>query len=1069
MSDVNPVGDEVSQTQPWLGLSSFSEETRQFFYGREEEVSELARRVQRKLLTVLFGQSGLGKTSILRAGLAPRLREQGYCPVYVRIDYGRGAPSAQQQIKQAILRETAGIGSWTRSGVATDEESLWEFLHHRDDFLLDAEGKRLVPLLIVDQFEEIFTLAQSDEDGRQRAADFLEGLAGLVENRPSKDLEAKLEEDDTAVERFDFARNDYRILITLREDYLAHLETLKAAMPSITQNRLRLAPMTGTQALAAVTGPGGKLVSEEVAAAIVRFVAGGAELANAQVEPSLLSLICRELNDKRIAARREEITLDLLAGSHASILTDFYERTLLDQPQLVRNMIEDVLLTESGYRENVAEERIVRLLAEAGAVPDAQTVLALLVNRRLLRIENRLDIRRVELTHDVLCNVVGASRSMRHEREQRAAAEEALHAQRERERGARKSLVRARQVMVGCLVLTLAAVASAVFGYINMKRAQETRILADTSRDGAEKLVGYLLDDFYTQLQPIGRVDMIDGLARRTANYYQNLPDAMRSRETDANYARALLRLGEVIRSEGNLIDAGKVLDQSIALLEPVVAANKSNEANSLVLSEVLLQRGMVAFSTSERTLASKLIDRATLLATPFASAPNASLAARLTYALARTRVGFVKLRNFDMTGARIDFDAARALLANGAERSANIPAMIAYLDAGRWILETLGRGDVKDYEASDKLAQDIIDGTDEVLKQRPFDKDALRIKLGVYLIEGHFLQDQGLASRSLALWQEGARVASEQLRADPQNSTLTDSMALHVGLSMSAMALLGRPSDAIAESEKVWALYERTPPTAFQAFNLLYGALRIGEVYAELGDTKQVAAMEHRIDQYAQLRTKGLPQQAAQAITLLGQTWSLSLSERLDPTSISTERLADFIRRDEQLLAQSESQETNNYGHTVQRVLRRIQAHRAYAAGDYQLAETSSRLALDAELQRDFASPDLPVFRMELALALARMKKLPEASALIQEVLKVQRGQIANGADDQILRLELAQSLYVSALTQPGAGSKELAEAATLIAKLPAAIQNYRSVVLWRQRIADEIRLNTRAALAIK
>ena len=89
-------------------------------------------------------------------------------------------------------------------------------------------------------------------------------------------------------------------------------------MPSISQNRLRLAPMTGTQALAAVLQPGKRLVTEEVAAAIVRFVAGGAELANAEVEPSLSSLICRELNDTRIAQGRGEISLDLLAGSHAS-------------------------------------------------------------------------------------------------------------------------------------------------------------------------------------------------------------------------------------------------------------------------------------------------------------------------------------------------------------------------------------------------------------------------------------------------------------------------------------------------------------------------------------------------------------------------------------------------------------------------------------------------------------------------------------------------------------------------------------------------------------------------------
>ena len=59
----------VDENNPWLGLASFTEETRAFFYGRDEEIAELARRVQRKLLTLLFGQSGLGKTSILRAGL----------------------------------------------------------------------------------------------------------------------------------------------------------------------------------------------------------------------------------------------------------------------------------------------------------------------------------------------------------------------------------------------------------------------------------------------------------------------------------------------------------------------------------------------------------------------------------------------------------------------------------------------------------------------------------------------------------------------------------------------------------------------------------------------------------------------------------------------------------------------------------------------------------------------------------------------------------------------------------------------------------------------------------------
>jgi hypothetical protein len=82
----------VDNQHPWLGLASFTEESRGYFHGREEEVAELGRRVQRKLLTILFGQSGLGKTSILRAGIVPRLRPEGYCPVYLRVDYSPDSP-----------------------------------------------------------------------------------------------------------------------------------------------------------------------------------------------------------------------------------------------------------------------------------------------------------------------------------------------------------------------------------------------------------------------------------------------------------------------------------------------------------------------------------------------------------------------------------------------------------------------------------------------------------------------------------------------------------------------------------------------------------------------------------------------------------------------------------------------------------------------------------------------------------------------------------------------------------------------------------------------------------------
>ena len=82
------------------------------------------------------------------------------------------------------------------------------------------------------------------------------------------------------------------------------------------------------------------------------------------------------------------------------------------------------------------------LFAAAGADPGT---LPLLVNRRRLRIEERLDVRRVELTHDVLCAVVKASRDLRHEREARDRTERLLSEQRDRELAARQALKRARR------------------------------------------------------------------------------------------------------------------------------------------------------------------------------------------------------------------------------------------------------------------------------------------------------------------------------------------------------------------------------------------------------------------------------------------------------------------------------------------------------------------------------------------------------------------------------------------------------------------------------------------------
>ena len=328
---------------PWPGLASYSEQQSRLFHGRDEEIVDLTQLAERRPLVVLFGQSGLGKSSILQAGVFPRMRADGFCPVYVRLDHAEGSPSPTEQIKELVRTETAKTGTWTKPGIAKPGETLWEFFHHRDDRLLDRDGLGVVPVLVFDQFEELFTLGAARGERRERAIAFMRELAELVENRPSAKLVARLDKSSDEMEAFDFGRTDYRVVISLREDFLPDLESLKTIMPALMQKRMRLARMTGKQALEAVLKPGAGLVDADVARAIVEFVAGARggsaeRLAELDVEPALLSVVCRELNERRRANGQEKITLEQVSGDRREILNDFYERSVADLPADMRTV-----------------------------------------------------------------------------------------------------------------------------------------------------------------------------------------------------------------------------------------------------------------------------------------------------------------------------------------------------------------------------------------------------------------------------------------------------------------------------------------------------------------------------------------------------------------------------------------------------------------------------------------------------------------------------------------------------------------------------------------------------------
>ena len=664
----------VDAQNPWPGLAAFTEELREFFHGRAEEADELSRRVQRKSLTVLFGQSGLGKSSLLQAGLFPLLRAGGFVPVPIRLDHSAAAPPLTVQVTTAATRAILEAGGRPESADPAAGDSLWEHFHRRSLTLETDDGRPVQPVLVFDQFEELFAIGQASEESRSRAARFLTELADLVENRAPEALERRLEEGPELARQFRFDDSDLRVLVCLREDYLPHLEGLRQSMPSVAENRMRLTRMGGARALEAVLNPGGGLIAPEVGRQVVRFVAGersrpteaaGAEpaedgLAKLEVEPSLLSLVCRELNTRRLELGLPRISADLLAGNRERILQDYYERCVADQPPAVRAFVEDELVTDSGLRENVALERARKVLAQRGAPAAA---IDELVRRRLLHLEDRLDIQRVELTHDVLTAVVKRSRDERQQREATLRAEQAAQAVREKARRQRRRL---GFIVAGMAAALIVVSGFGAFSFIQWQeavrqreqsrrareealraklRAEESQRLAERRFDEKRQAMDGMLAQFSDRklsgmpgTQPIRKA-----LFERGVTMYESL---LRERQGDAttrlSLAERYAELGRLRSATGTLDQALETLRRGERLLRRLVQQEPGNRDYRFRLGVILYQMGYCCWEHQQDGLGVPLLRESVRILAELAGREPKDFESALHLALARTRLSAV-------------------------------------------------------------------------------------------------------------------------------------------------------------------------------------------------------------------------------------------------------------------------------------------------------------------------------------------------------------------------------------------------------------------------------------------
>ncbi|HSL44623.1 MAG TPA: hypothetical protein VK897_14395 [Anaerolineales bacterium] len=378
---------EISGREVYVGPRPFERTEGNLFFGRNREISELLSLVLSTRVVLCYAPSGAGKTSLINAGLHPRLEQEGFEVLPSARVRGLSESVAQETIPNLYIFNA--LLSLAGEGGAPDERrdrSLAGFLAGRPP-LMDEDDFPVPRVLIFDQFEELVT---SYPEHWQQREGFFDQVREALEADPL-----------------------LRVVFVMREDFLARIEPFLRQLKPFSQSHFRLDLLGSEGAHAAVTGPlrgtgrhfkpgAAEILIEELLKVRVETMQGAAtEVVGEYVEPVQLQVVCRNLWT-RLPPDVMEISPEHLEayGDVDQALQHFYESCLAgakasqnaDERRL-RQWFEQQLITPAGTRGIVFRDAY-----RTADLPNE--VVDYLENQHLIRGEWRAGSRWYELTHD---------------------------------------------------------------------------------------------------------------------------------------------------------------------------------------------------------------------------------------------------------------------------------------------------------------------------------------------------------------------------------------------------------------------------------------------------------------------------------------------------------------------------------------------------------------------------------------------------------------------------------------------------------------------------------------------
>ncbi len=461
------------------GIYYFTEKEKDIFFGRDTDIENILTIIKVEKQLLLYAKSGVGKTSILQAGVVPRLPEN-FKPVFIRFQDAVGSEFSPVQRMIDVI--STQFKDFIKPDPLIDylieknpHYKLWYLLKKIELNLPDRTNTAFV--LIFDQFEELFTYK---DDEIEHFKDVIFSLKDNALPPGTISIIQKLRKEKSqffSTETFKSLKPGPQIkpVFVIRSDKLNLLNRLADKIIDIQKIYYELKPLTEQQARQAIEKPAqvqGDFISPTFKyspQAVDKIITFLSKNHTTDIEATQLQIICRRIEENIINQATTNTQIEVKPEdipNFKNIFYDFYNDAIEKIPEQyrenARRLIEDKFIID-GRRVSVDQS-----LCEKDLPLEYLNILA---QTHLIRaVPNSIGGFNYELAHDTLIEPIDEAAKERHKQEElRRLQEQAERERLEREKERRRQ----RQIL---LIVSIAAIISlcfAIFAPYQMRVAKQ--------------------------------------------------------------------------------------------------------------------------------------------------------------------------------------------------------------------------------------------------------------------------------------------------------------------------------------------------------------------------------------------------------------------------------------------------------------------------------------------------------------------------------------------------------------------------------------------------------------------